>query len=161
MVMKSAFQFNNNSVAIQFLKEGAHQIHLFDLPEKSASSNKLKFSTELKMPEPGSISDLSARYNGTDLSFRFGSFLNPGSMFAYDVTKHKDGKIKEVYQHPIMDEKINLKDFKTELVHYKSKDGTEIPMFIVRKKKLLPTLDSKPKKPIPTFIYVYGGFGEP
>lgn len=87
--------------------------------------------------------------------------MNPGAIYSYDLAKSKDGVPKEIYTHPVLDEKINLKDFKTDLVHYKSKDGTEIPMFIVRKKSVLPSLTSKPKKPIPTLIYVYGGFGEP
>lgn len=42
---------------------------------------------------------------------------------------------------------------------YESKDGTKVPMFIVRKKSVLPSLDNKPKKPIPTLLYGYGGFG--
>lgn len=44
---------------------------------------------------------------------------------------------------------------------YESKDGTKVPMFIVRKKSFLPTLDSKPKAPMPTLLYGYGGFGVP
>jgi prolyl oligopeptidase len=44
-------------------------------------------------------------------------------------------------------------------VWFNSKDGTKVPMFLVRKKNVLPTLDSKPKKPIPTLIYTYGGYG--
>ena len=43
---------------------------------------------------------------------------------------------------------------------YPSKDGTKIPMFIVRKKTNLPSLDSKPAKPLPTVLYAYGGFGK-
>jgi len=34
-------------------------------------------------------------------------------------------------------------------------------MFIVRKKSVLASLDSKPDKPIPTLLTAYGGFGEP
>jgi prolyl oligopeptidase PreP (S9A serine peptidase family) len=34
-------------------------------------------------------------------------------------------------------------------------------MFIIRKKSILPSVYSKPNKPIPTIIYAYGGFGEP
>lgn len=32
-------------------------------------------------------------------------------------------------------------------------------MFIVRKKSVLPSLDQKPAKPLPTLLYAYGGFG--
>lgn len=58
------------------------------------------------------------------------------------------------------DPSIDSKNFVSDLTYYKSKDGTEIPLFIIRKKSVLPTLDTKPEKPIPTIIYVYGGFGK-
>jgi len=32
-------------------------------------------------------------------------------------------------------------------------------MYLIRKKSILPTLDSVPKKPLPTILYGYGGFG--
>jgi len=43
-------------------------------------------------------------------------------------------------------------------VFYPSKDGTKVPMFMVRKKSTLPSVDSVPEKPIPTVLYGYGGF---
>lgn len=49
--------------------------------------------------------------------------------------------------------------FVTDQVHFKSKDGTQIPMFIVRKKSVLPDVNVRPEKPIPVFLYAYGGFG--
>lgn len=66
-------------------------------------------------------------------------------MFAYDFASMKNGNLDQVYAHPVIDQKINLKDFKSDLTYYKSKDGTEIPLFIVRKKSVLPTLKDKPK----------------
>lgn len=50
-------------------------------------------------------------------------------------------------------------DYITEQVWFPSKDGTQIPMFLIRKKKNLPTLESVPKKPLITNLYAYGGFG--
>ena len=43
---------------------------------------------------------------------------------------------------------------------YKSKDGTKVPMFIVRKRSTLESLDDRPQKPIPTILHGYGGFNE-
>ena len=54
-----------------------------------------------------------------------------------------------------------MNDFKTDRLYYKSKDGTRVPMFIIRKKSVLHSVHSHPKKPSPTIIYAYGGFGEP
>jgi len=51
--------------------------------------------------------------------------------------------------------------FQTDRVFYNSKDGTRIPLFLIRKKSVLPSVDSTPEKPIPTLIYTYGGFGVP
>lgn len=34
-----------------------------------------------------------------------------------------------------------------------------MPMFIIRKKSVLPSIDETPEKPIPTILYGYGGFG--
>ena len=32
-------------------------------------------------------------------------------------------------------------------------------MFVIRKKDVLPDINVKPEKPIPTLLYGYGGFG--
>jgi len=42
---------------------------------------------------------------------------------------------------------------------YPSLDGVKVPMFVVRKKSVLATMESKPDKPVPTLIYSYGGYG--
>ena len=56
------------------------------------------------------------------------------------------------------DPSYNPDDYHTDQVFYKSKDGTKVPMFLIRKKSTLASLDSKPAKPIPTMLYGYGGF---
>lgn len=42
---------------------------------------------------------------------------------------------------------------------YPSNDGAMIPCVIVRNRNVLSSLAQKPEKPIPTWIYMYGGFG--
>jgi len=66
------------------------------------------------------------------------------------MEKLRDSKLKDVTFKP--------EDFVTDQVFFTSKDGTKVPMFITRKKSLLPTLDSKPTKPMTTLLYGYGGF---
>lgn len=116
---------------------------------------------DLQLPDLGTVEDVRGQFNESKIMFRFGSFLYQGSIFSYDFAKSKDGVLTEEYASPQIDKSIDPKAFKSELTYYKSKDGTEIPLFIVRKKSVLPSLDTKPAKPIPTLIYVYGGFGKP
>lgn len=58
-----------------------------------------------------------------------------------------------------------LKNFTVDLSHivvdetsYNSSDGTTVPLTIVRNSKFFPSLDEKPSEPVPTILYVYGGF---
>jgi len=49
-------------------------------------------------------------------------------------------------------------DFVSDHVEFESKDGTKVPLSIIRKKDTLPSLES-PKGPILTHLTAYGGFG--
>jgi prolyl oligopeptidase len=54
--------------------------------------------------------------------------------------------------------KHDLSHIKTDYVWYDSFDGTKVPLTILRNSKTFPSLDHKPEAPIPTSLYVYGGF---
>lgn len=56
------------------------------------------------------------------------------------------------YETKIEKAKFDLKNFETKQIWYKSKDGTQIPMFIVTKKDI--KLDGNN----PCMLYGYGGF---
>jgi len=45
-------------------------------------------------------------------------------------------------------------------VFYSSKDGTKIPMYIVRKKSTLESVDKRPERPLTTILHGYGGHGK-
>jgi prolyl oligopeptidase len=53
----------------------------------------------------------------------------------------------------------NEDDYISDYTSFKSKDGTTVPMTIIRKKSVLPSLDSVPSQPILTHLTAYGGFG--
>jgi prolyl oligopeptidase len=71
----------------------------------------------------------------------------------------KTFNVEKIYTTKLSNTAPDVNDFTTDRVEYKSKDGTMIPMFVVRKKSVLQTINSKPEKPIPTLIHAYGGFG--
>lgn len=101
---------------------------------------------EVEMPAIGTARGFGAKKGDKELYYSFTSFTYPGTIFKYTIESGKS----ELYWKPAID--FNPEDFVTEQVFYQSKDGTEIPMFIVYKKGL--TKNGKN----PTYLYGYGGF---
>lgn len=101
---------------------------------------------EIDLPSPGSAGGFSGKKDEKNLFYSFTSFTYPSTIFEYDV---ETGESK-VFNKPEL--KFNPEDFESKQVWYKSKDGTEVPMFIVHKKGL--NLNGEN----PTLLYGYGGF---
>lgn len=101
---------------------------------------------EVEMPAIGTARGFGAKKGDKELYYSFTSFTYPGTIFKYTIESGKS----ELYWKPAID--FNPEDFVTEQVFYQSKDGTEIPMFIVYKKGL----EKNGKNP--TYLYGYGGF---
>lgn len=101
---------------------------------------------KVEMPAIGTARGFGAKKGDQELYYSFTSFTYPGTIFKYTIESGKS----ELYWKPAID--FNPEDFVTEQVFYQSKDGTEIPMFIVYKKGL--TKNGKN----PTYLYGYGGF---
>lgn len=101
---------------------------------------------------------MDGKYNESKLEVKINDFISPGAAYEVDLnTPNFD--VKLVRQSELPDKTFKSEDFVQDQVFYKSKDGTKVPMFIIRKKTTLGSLDQKPDKPIPTLLYGYGGFG--
>ncbi|MBZ6379114.1 S9 family peptidase [Pacificimonas flava] len=81
-----------------------------------------------------------------ELFYGFTSFTVPPRIYRYDV----EAKASEIWREP--DVPFDPDAFVAEQQFYTSKDGTRVPMFVVRRADL----DSG--KPAPTLLYGYGGF---
>ena len=101
---------------------------------------------EVKLPALGTARGFGAEKEDKELYYSFTSFTYPGTIFKYEIESSES----ELYWKPAID--FNPEDFETEQVFYQSKDGTNIPMFIVHKKGL------KKNGKNPTYLYAYGGF---
>ena len=113
---------------------------------------------DIELPDIGQTPGFSGRYDQTDMFFYLTTFSHPGKIYHIDLsTATLD--MKEIFAIKLSDPSINLDDYVTDQVFYPSKDGTRIPMFIVRKKSVLPLLDVRPEVPLPTLLYGYGGYG--
>lgn len=102
---------------------------------------------EVKMPDnTGTAYGFAGKREDTELFYGFTSFTYPNSIYRYNVATGAS----ELFYQPKVD--FNPSDFESKQVIYKSKDGTEVPMFIVHKKGL------KRDGSNPTLLYGYGGF---
>jgi len=101
---------------------------------------------EISFPTIGTVSGVIGRWDSNEAFYVFTSFHIPTTIYRYDVASGSQevwAKIKV----PIESEKFDVKQ-----VWYKSKDGTNIPMFIVHAK------DIKLNGSNPTLLTGYGGF---
>lgn len=101
---------------------------------------------EIKLPGLGSAGGFGGKEEETLLFYTFTSFIYPNMIFKYDVTT---GTSEPFFKTEL---KFNPEDYIEKQVFYKSKDGTEIPMFIVHAK------DLKMDGNNPAYLYGYGGF---
>jgi prolyl oligopeptidase len=104
------------------------------------------FVRDVKLPGIGSAAGFRGRRVDTETFFTFTSFATPPSIYRYDMVT---GESKLFRQAQV---KFNPDDYEVKQVFYKSKDGTQVPMFLTHKKGI--ALDGSN----PTLLYGYGGF---
>ena len=129
----------NNQFVASYLKDAHSQVKLFDL-----NGTPIR---DVEFPGLGSVGGFSGKRHDTETFYSFTSFTTPATIYRYDLVKNES----RVFRQPNVD--FNPDDYETKQIFYPSKDGTQIPMFIVHKKGLV--LDGAN----PTFLYGYGGFG--
>lgn len=96
---------------------------------------------DVELPGLGVIGETNSEFDSKELFFMFSSYTDPGSAFRLDMDSLKQEK---VLASKFAQTGIKPDDYITDQVWYKSKDGTEIPMFITRKKSVLPSLSARP-----------------
>jgi prolyl oligopeptidase len=101
---------------------------------------------EVKFPGMGSVEGFEGHQEDQETFYRFESFTTPGTVYRYDVETGQS----TLFRQPELD--FDPDDYVTQQVFYRSKDGTQIPMFISHKKGLLRDGNN------PTYLYGYGGF---
>ena len=102
--------------------------------------------TEIKLPGVGSAGGFSGKEEEETLFYAFTSFIYPNTIFKYDL---KTGTSTLFHESELQ---FNPADYEEKQVLYKSKDGTEVSMFIVHKKGLERNGNN------PCYLYGYGGF---
>jgi prolyl oligopeptidase len=101
---------------------------------------------QLKLPTLGTVTEINANLKDNIAFYTFTSFIVPSVVYKFDLKTFES----EPFFKPAIDFDFGM--YETKQVFYKSKDGTDIPMFIVHKKGL--ELNGMN----PTLLYGYGGF---
>ncbi len=136
-VLQSA-SFAGNKMFLDYLKDASTRIYQYDLQGKREK--------EIALPAIGSAGGFDGKKEDNMVFYAFTSFTYPTTIYVYNI---KTGA-SEVFRQPKVN--FNPEDFETRQVFFQSKDGTQVPMFIVHRKGL--KLDSSH----PAYLYAYGGF---
>jgi prolyl oligopeptidase len=98
------------------------------------------------LPTMGTVSGLTGEWDEPEMYFQFQSFVYPRTNFSYDF---ETGNLMTLERVEL---DVNPEDYESKQVWYTSRDGTQIPMFVVHRKDIV--LDGNN----PALLYGYGGF---
>jgi prolyl oligopeptidase len=126
-------------VCVSYVENLSSRIELFDLNGESYDA--------LPCPPQGTARLLGRPVGSDTLFYSFSSFQEPPTIFAYHVPTRE----QRVWAKSSVT--FDSSSIQVDQVRYKSKDGTEVPMFLVAQKR------KHLEHPLPTFLTAYGGFG--
>lgn len=144
----------------EFVPEGEHVLSsvntggekIFLTYLEDASSHVYQYDTkgekerEIELPALGTAYGFEGKEKDKEVFFTFTSFTYPPTSYRYDI---ESGEI-EVFRRPEV--AFDPEAYETRQVFFTSKDGTQVPMFIVMRK------GTELSGSNPTYLYGYGGF---
>jgi prolyl oligopeptidase len=101
---------------------------------------------EVALPGLGTAAGFDGKRSDHETFYSFTSITAPATIYRYDVGSGRSS----VFRKPKL--AFDPDDYETTQVSYRSKDGTEIPMFLSHKKGLRKNGNT------PTLLFGYGGF---
>ena len=102
---------------------------------------------EVALPGIGSAGGFGGEPDETETFYAFSSYNRPPTVYRYDVASGES----TVWAQPEV--AFDPEDFVVEQKFYTSKDGTRVPMFLVRSREVAESGEA-----VPTLLYGYGGF---
>ena len=124
-----------------YLHNAYHQLKRFRLDGT--------YIDDIKLPTLGAVTDLYGQFEDESLCYSFSSFTYPLSVYHYNFVTDANTSL---YKPSIQ---FDFNNYVTEQVFATSKDGTQVPMFLVYHHEM------KHDGINPTLLYGYGGFNIP
>ncbi|MGD9663923.1 MAG: prolyl oligopeptidase family protein [Novosphingobium sp.] len=128
-----------DKLVLSYLKDAASRAVILDLGGKAAS--------QISLNGLGTAAGFKGKPGDPETFYSFSSFNQPTGIYRMDIGTGKSTPFA------LPDVSFDPADFAVEQRFYTSKDGTRVPMFIVRKASI-----AKAGKAVPTLLYGYGGF---
>jgi len=125
-------------VLAKYLEGGASRIKIFDKTGR--------YLRDIPLPNVGSAS-AGGKWDHPEIRVSFSTYTQPLSLYNYDFKTNKLTFQKQKY--PL---EVDVSNYITRRVFYRSKDGTKVSMFLLQRKDL--ALNSAN----PTLLHGYGGF---
>ena len=131
-------QIVGDRMVLSYLKDAASMAMMTDLNGKPVQ--------QIALNSIGTASGFGGKPGDPETFYSFSSFNQPGAIYRFDSRTGKST--------PFALPKLSFKpeDIAVSQIFYPSKDGTQIPMFLVHKKGL------DVSQGAPTILYGYGGF---
>ena len=123
---------------LNYLKDAHSQVVQVD--------KKGKRVREITLPGIGTAYGFAGEKSDKDTFFQYTSYTTPATIYRHDLASGKS----EVYRQPKVD--FDPTQYETSQVFIKSKDGTQVPVFLSHRKGLAKDGQN------PTYLYGYGGF---
>ncbi len=127
-----------NTIFAQYLKDVKSLVEVYDLNGDKTS--------EITFDDIGRVQGFYGTNDSNVTFYKLTGYTNPGAVYRYDVKSGESSLYKSIEAN------VDFSQYETKQVFYTSKDGTQVPMFLVHKKGLV--LDGSNK----TLLYGYGGF---
>ncbi|VWX54728.1 prolyl oligopeptidase family protein [Novosphingobium sp. 9U] len=128
-----------NHLILNYLKDAASHAEIVGLDGKSVR--------DLTLAGLGTASGFDGKPGDPETFYSYSSFNQPAAVFRMDIATGKS----EPFAQPAI--KFDPAKYLIEQRFYTSKDGTKVPMFVVRSKAA-----AAAGKAQPTLLYGYGGF---
>jgi len=128
-----------DKLVLSYLKDAASRALILDLRGKGAK--------ELSLTGLGTASGFKGRPGDPETFYSYTSFNQPAAIYRLNLTTGES----HAFAKPALT--FNPADYLVDQQFYTSKDGTRVPMFIVRSKAA-----ANAHRAVPTLLYGYGGF---
>lgn len=132
-------QIIGDRLLLSYLREGSARAVMLSLDGRPAQA--------IQLSAIGTASGFSGRPGDPETFYTFSSFNHPPAVFRFDSRTGQS----QPFALPKM--AFDPADYLVEQRTYASRDGTRVPMFLVRKRAIV-----QAGKAVPTLLYGYGGF---